>query len=450
MTSKIELLKENLQNERENVRAFSIAEITAPADKVGQITKLKEDATARVKELTGQLEEMINDSENSEHTDDTNSNSKENRAVALLSIALKNVKTYSHDSNTTEWCDSISKLQSIHAGENESDEIKNSFYKSVSGLVNTVAYNSWLEELERTGEPGTTADLLAFLQLHYGEKTSIYQCLSTLWSMKKEPTSSYTQTAHLMEHKLARAMTTIKKTYKRINKSELTVDSFAKIVAGMVYSELARTADAEIFRHATKDLEECFSPSEIASKLQYYKDQFGSSDAVTVAEKAAVNTFYGSNPKVANAKAKSGKRGTNGGRRRRNGNTGTVRQDRNHSKSDKVKSNDRCQYQDLKNGCTRSNCQYRHDGNAAVRSNSGNGGHTGSVGYTDQGSHVGRMNNGGQVGNGTYHTQSSPMPVQSMTSSPAMMSYNPPISTSTTANTTSLVSNGPDADFHLC
>lgn len=38
MTTKIELLKENLQNERENVRAFSLAEITAPTEKVAQIT----------------------------------------------------------------------------------------------------------------------------------------------------------------------------------------------------------------------------------------------------------------------------------------------------------------------------------------------------------------------------------------------------------------------------
>ena len=239
-------------------------------------------------------------------------------------------------------------------------------------------------------------------------------------------------------------MATIKKTYRRINNSELTVDSFSKIVAGMVYSELARTADPEIFRHATKDLEECFSPSEIASKLQYYKDQFGSSDAVTTAEKAATNTFFGANPKVANAKAKYGKKGSNGGRRRRNGNTSTSRQDRNHSKSDKAKSNDRCQSQDFKNGCTRSNCPYRHDGGTAGRSNSGTGGHAGFVSNTGQGSHVG---NGGPVGNGTYHTQSQLMPAQSITATPAMMSYTQPTSTSTTA---SMVSNGPDADFRLC
>ena len=444
MTSKAELLKESLKNERENVRVFGLAEINAAPEKVDQIRKIKEEAMARVKELHAELEGMIDESETAEGTDDTNSNSKENRAVALLTTALKNVPIFSHDVNTTEWCDNITKLQSIHAGESESDEVKNSFYKSVSGLINTVSYNSWLEELARTRKPGTTADLLIFLQEHYGDKTSIYQCLSTLWSMKKDPTSSYTQTAHLMEHKLAHAMATIKKTYRRINNSELTVDSFSKIVAGMVYSELARTADPEIFRHATKDLEECFSPSEIASKLQYYKDQFGSSDAVTTAEKAATNTFFGANPKVANAKAKYGKKGSNGGRRRRNGNTGTSRPDKNHSKNDKAKSNDRCQSQDFKNGCTRSNCPYRHDGGTAGRSNSGTGGHAGFVSNTGQGSHVG---NGGPVGNGTYHTQSQLMPAQSITATPAMMSYTQPTSTSTTA---SMVSNGPDADFRLC
>ena len=447
MTSKVQLLKETLQYERENIRAFSIAELTAPAEKADQIQKLKDDATARVKELTAELEGMIDEDETSEITDGTNTNSKENRAVALLTTALKNVPVFSHDVNTTEWCDNITKLQSIHAGESESDEVKTSFYKSVSGLINTVSYNSWMEELERTNKPGTTADLLIFLQEHYGDKTSIYQCLSTLWSMKKEPTSSYTQTAHLMEHKLAHAMATIKKTYQRINKSELTVDSFSKIVAGMVYSELARTADPEIFRHATKDLEECFSPSEIASKLQYYKDQFGSSDAVTTAEKASANVFYGANPKVANAKAKYGKKGSNGGRRRRNGNTSTSRQDKNHGKGDKVRSNDRCQFQDFKNGCTRSNCPYRHDGGTTGRSNSGNGGHRGSVGNTGHGSHVDHVTHGGAVGNGTYHTQLQSMPVQSITATPAMMSYSQPITTATTA---SMVSNGPDADFRLC
>ena len=371
-----------------------------------------------------------------ESPDHTNSNSKENRAVALLTNNLKAVETFSYETDTTEWCDKIAHLQSIYAGETESVEMKQCFYKAVCGHINTVAYSSWVDELHRTGKPGTTTDLLIFLQEHYGDKTSIYQCLSTLWTMKKEPTLSYTQTAHLMESKLAHAMATIKKTYRRIHQAELTVDAFAKIVAGMVYSELARNADAEIFRHATKDLEECFSPSEIAGKLTYYRDQFGSTDAVTVAEKAAANTFFGANPKVANAKAKNGKKG---GRRRRDGNKHGSRQDRNHSKTDsKAKSNDRCQSQDFKNGCTRNNCPYRHDGQGG---HAGSGGKAGNAG---PGSHTGYGSNGGSVGN-AYHSQGQVMSMQSTTSSPAMsspamMSHNQPMFTS----------NGPDADFHLC
>ena len=381
-----------------------------------------------------------------ETQNDSSSTAKENRKVIQFTSDLKKEKPYTYDVNTTEWCANIAKLQQIHAGEAQSDDTKHAFYQSVCGLVNTVAFNSWIQHLKSTNKTGNTTDLLMFLEEHYGEKTTIYQSLLELWSMKKDASQSYTETAHMMEYKLQKAMIIIQKTYKEIKKADLTVEAFSKIVAGMVYSELARSADPEVFKHATKDLEKCFTPSEIATKLKFYQDQFGKSDAVTAAEKAAVNTFYGSNPKVANANATTGKKRSNGGRRGR-GNNRSNRGNRNNHKADnkgenKIRTSDRCQYElHMPNGCTRSDCPYRHESRGGSSSNS---------------KHRSNAGTSGNDGNNAYHAQTAShtpqtmtSPPQSMTSSPAMMSHVYPMS-ATTHVTNSMFSNGPDADFHSC
>lgn len=436
MSNTIELKKEELKNERENLRSYTIAEINAENEKAAKFTDLKTQSAARIKELSTEIEELIENSQKSESETESNSNAKENRIVVQFTAAFRKVPSFTYDVNTTEWCANIAKLQQIHAGDVQSEEIKHAFYQTVCGLINTVAFNSWNQHLNSENKIGNTSDLLMFLEEHYGDKTTIYQSLLELWSMKKESSSSFTETAHVMEYKLQKAMVTIKKTYKRIRKSELTVEAFSNIVAGMVYSELARDADPEVFRHATKDLEECFSPSEIATKLKFYQDQFGKSDAVTTAEKAAANTFYGSNPKVSNSKAMDTKKRSNGrGRGRGRGNNRNHRG--NYKGDNKTRNADRCQYQDMPKGCMRSNCEYRHD------SPSGNSGNTVSV---KQRPNTGNVANDG---NNIYHAQPSSQAPQSMTSSPAMMSHVYPMSSMTHSNN-SMFSNGPDADFHSC
>ena len=441
MLYQIKNKEKKLQNERENHRAFSIAAISADGEKADNYRELADKAAARIDELETEIEELQRNFENVETQNDSSLTAKENRKVVQFTSDLKKEKPYTYDVNTTEWCANIAKLQQIHAGEDQSDDTKHAFYQSVCGLVNTVAFNSWTHYLKTENKTGNTTDLLMFLEEHYGEKTTIYQSLLELWSMKKDPSSSYTETAHMMEYKLQKSMIIIQKTYKRIKKTELTVEAFSNIVAGMVYSELARNADPEVFKHATKDLEECFTPSEIATKLKFYQDQFGKSDAVTTAEKAAANTFYGSNPKVANA---NGKKRSNGGRRGR-GNNRSNRGNRNNHKADnkgenKIRTSDRCQYElHMPNGCTRSDCPYRHESRSGSNTNF---------------KHRSNAGTSGNDGNNAYHAQTSYHSPQSMTSPPQAMTSPPQPMTASPAMmshvTNSMFSNGPDADFHSC
>ena len=137
----------------------------------------------------------------------------------------------------------------------------------------------------------------------------------------------------------------------------------------MVFSEIVKTTNADIFKLATRDMDECFSAAEIATKIQFYIDRNGATDAVTVAES---QSFYGTNPKYSHKQYSRKKPGsstqqTNIGPNHTKGKTtngfNNASKRRNESNKRGPRSSgwiEPCKFQNQPQGCMKQNCKFYH------------------------------------------------------------------------------------------
>ena len=137
----------------------------------------------------------------------------------------------------------------------------------------------------------------------------------------------------------------------------------------MVFSEIVKTTNADIFKLATRDMDECFSAAEIATKIQFYIDRNGATDAVTVAES---QSFYGTNPKYSHKQYSRKKPGsstqqTNIGPNHTKGKTNNGFNNASKGRNESNKRGPRssgwiepCKFQNQPQGCMKQNCKFYH------------------------------------------------------------------------------------------
>ena len=320
-----------------------------------------------------ELEEKLIEAENKS---DIISPQTMHRQAVLMTGALKNLDKFDVSGTTCtveNWCEEVEKMEKIHANGQNAEKVQE-FYNQICGLLDTCTYDQW--NADQTCDK-TITGLMSYIRLNFGDRTSIYQMLHSIWSMEKSPTKNFKQTAAEMQHQFTKVMKTVKVTYKKSTNKDLDLDAFSDIVCGMIFCDLARKADPQTFKLATRDMDEKFTAGEIAATLKLYIDRNGETDNVT---KATTNdVFYGTAPRHAN-KGKNGKNGNKRGNRgnhgRDGGNSGGDGGNHGHSKNDKSGANNGnrnsnstskngipdgiCPYQYKKNGCYRKNCNLKH------------------------------------------------------------------------------------------
>ena len=408
------------------------------------LEKLIQDTQGEIAELENNLRE-----EESKTKPVTSHHAMHRKSISMIA-ALKEVEKFDVRSVTCsvdDWCEKIEQLKILHAND-ENPEMVDEFYKQVCGRLDTVTYSQWAahETCDHT-----ISSLVTYLRLDFGTKNSIYQMLHSIWTMEKSPSKNFKQTAAEMQHEFTKVMKTVKATYKDSMKKDLDVDSFGDIVCGMIFCDLARKADPQTFRLATRDMDNKFTASDIAMTLKTLIDRNGETDSVTKAETS--DAFYGTNPKYAN-KGKNGRNGSkrsdnqSGGNRNssRDGKSGKSSETKNHSNGNNSGlPSDFCRYQYTKKGCYKKNCKKRH---VTVSGQSGHGGDAGNIAH-------------GSTVNTAMHTTAgtaTPMPPQStmvtpyhassMPQSPYMMPQ--PMATQMNSHFVNHNNGESDPDFQVC
>ena len=374
-----------------------------------------------------------------------------NRQAVSMIAALKEVEKFDVSSVTCsveDWCEKIEQLEKLHT-KGENSGMVHEFYKQVCGRLDTVTYSQWEAD---DANDGTIQGLVTYLRLEYGDKTSIYQMLHSIWTMEKSETKNFKQTAAEMQHEFTKVMKTVKATYKKSMKKDLDVDSFADIVCGMIFCDLARKADPQTFKLATRDMDDKFTASDIAASLKMLIDRNGETDSVTKAETS--DAFYGTNPKYAN-KGKNGRNGNKKGKNQDGGNRNSSRDGKSGRQGENKNSSnggnnggipaDICRYQFTQKGCYKKNCNKKH-GLVA-----GQGGNNGDAGNRAHGSIV---NTAMHATSGTasprpqQSTMASPYHASSMPPSPYMMQ--PPMVPQMNTHFVNHNNGDSDPDFQVC
>ena len=418
----------------------TLATTTEETHKQG-LEKLIQDTQGEIAALENNLREA-----ESKTKPVTSHHAMHRKSISMIA-ALKEVEKFDVSSVTCsvdDWCEKIEQLKTLHA-KGDDPELVDEFYKQVCGRLDTVTYSQW--QAHDTCD-NTINGLVTYLRLNFGTKNSIYQMLHSIWTMEKSPSKNFKQTAAEMQHEFTKVMKTVKATYKDSTKKDLDVDSFGHIVCGMIFCDLARKADPQTFKLATRDMDNKFTASDIATTLKTLIDRNGETDSVTKAETS--DAFYGTNPKYAN-KGKNGRNGNKKGDNQSGGNRNSSRDGKSGKSSDnKNHSNgglpsDFCRYQYTKKGCYKKDCKKRH-----VTVN-GHGGNKGDAGARAQGSTV----------NTAMHTTAgtaSPIPQQSTMVSPYHASSMPqstymmqhPMPPQMNTHFVNHINGESDPDFQVC
>ena len=359
----VQTMRDELASLLNGLNLFTLNLVTIEEEK-------RENLEAEITKYEGKIADLQDRIADAELNSDSSSPQTLNRQAVYMTAAVKEIPKFDVGGSTItieDWCEEVEKIERIHAIGGPAEKIRE-FYNQICGLLDTCTYDQWNNDASCDH---TIEGLLRYLRLNFGERTSIYQMLHTVWSMEKSPTKNFKQTAAELQHAFTKVMKTVKATYLKSAKKDLDVDSFADIVCGMIFSDIARKADPQTFKLATRDMDEKFTAGDIAAVLKLYVDRNGETDNVT---KATTNdVFYGTAPKYAN-KGKGGKQGKRGNGRRDGGNPGG--DGGNHGQSGNGKSganngnrngsskhglpSDVCPYQFKKHGCYRKNCNLKH------------------------------------------------------------------------------------------
>ena len=437
----VEIMKCKLQSLMASLSSIkmTLATTTDETHKQG-LEKLLQETEGEITDLENNLREAET------KTNPVTSHHAMHRKSISMIAALKEVEKFDVSSVTCsvdDWCEKIEQLKTLHA-KDENPEMVDEFYKQVCGRLDTVTYSQW--EAHDTCDD-TINGLVTYLRLNFGTKNSIYQMLHSIWTMEKSPSKNFKQTAAEMQHEFTKVMKTVKATYKDFTKKDLDVDSFGDIVCGMIFCDLARKADPQTFKLATRDMDNKFTASDIATTLKTLIDRNGETDSVTKAETS--DTFYGTNPKYAN-KGKNGRNSNKKGDNQSGGNRNSSRDgksgdNKNHSSGNKGLPSDFCRYQYTKKGCYQKNCKKRH---VTV---TGHGGNNGDAGTRAQGSTV---NTAMHASAGTaspiphQHNMVSPYHASPMPQSPYGMP--PPMAQQVNSHFVNHINGESDPDFQVC
>ena len=137
-----------------------------------------------------------------------------------------------------------------------------------------------------------------YLKKTYASKETIFQTLSHLWDLERQPLESIHTYGARMEEKGAEVQGRIESIWaeKHENMSpvpELKVTDYTNIISSMLVLQHIRLKDPEVYKSMINELDKCFKPTDITVLAQTYVDRFGKN------EPAAVDTAaYVSKPKA--------------------------------------------------------------------------------------------------------------------------------------------------------
>ena len=152
----------------------------------------------------------------------------------------------------------------------------------------------------------TWAQIREYLKSAYAPKEIIFQTLSHLWDLQREPSESIHQYGIRMEEKGADVLNRVEAIWKEKHKNvspvpELTIIEYTNIISSMLVVQHLRQKEPDVFRSMINDMDTCFKPTELTLKAQTYVDRFGQNDTANV----QTGNYHGNGTKKPSSKKKS-------------------------------------------------------------------------------------------------------------------------------------------------
>ena len=163
----------------------------------------------------------------------------------------------------------------------EQNNLEGIFCRFISSKLNTQYQTSFLnlEDNKRS----TWAQVKEYLKNAYAPKETIFQTLSHLWNLQREPSESIHQYGIRMEEKGAEVLSRVEAVWKEKHKTstpvpDLTIADYTNIISSMLVVQHLRQKEPEVFRSMINNMDTCFKPTELTLKAQTYVDRFGQND----------------------------------------------------------------------------------------------------------------------------------------------------------------------------
>ena len=159
------------------------------------------------------------------------------------------------------------------------------FCRNVSSKLKMQYQTSYVNMPET--DRSTWAQVKAYLKSAYAPKETIFQTLSHLWDLSREPSENIHQFGIRMEEKGAEVLNRVEAIWKDKHKDQnpapqFTVAALTNIISSMLVVQHIRRKEPEVYRSMINDLDTCFKPTDITLKAQTYVDRFGQSDLASI------------------------------------------------------------------------------------------------------------------------------------------------------------------------
>ena len=159
-----------------------------------------------------------------------------------------------------------------------------------------------------SSQRSTWAQIKEYLKSAYAPKETIFQTLSHLWDLAREPSESIHQYGIRMEEKGAEVLNRVEAIWKEKHKNstpvpEFTIAEYTNIISSMLVVQHLRQKEPDVFRSMINDMDTCFKPTELTLKAQTYVDRFGQNDPANV----QTGNYHGNGTKKPSSKNKSKK-----------------------------------------------------------------------------------------------------------------------------------------------
>ena len=137
-----------------------------------------------------------------------------------------------------------------------------------------------------------------YLLKTYQSQETIYQTMTHLWNIQRDPGEDIHSLGVRMEEKCMEVHSQIEAKFKKLKSTEHVQATFDSknafmLMASMLMVQHVQDKEPEAYKHMVNDIDEAVKPTEISIKAKSYIDKIGQS------EPAAVNngTFHGNNSK---------------------------------------------------------------------------------------------------------------------------------------------------------